>query len=98
MIETTVVQGNPDEWREFENEDYDPAAEGDDDALGALIAERSTEDPFGVMILAGPMENVSDGLLKRLASQGIPTRVRRADRDEQKVNEKKDKKAKKDKD
>ena len=95
MIETTIVPGEPAEWREFDSEDYDPAATGDDDALGALIAEHTPEDPFGVVVVTGPMANVSDGLLRRLAAQGIPTKVRREDHEEYKVNDKKEKKHKK---
>jgi hypothetical protein len=90
-IETTVVPGVPPSWREFDNADFDPQAAvgGDEDLLGELIAERTREDPFGIALLADPVEAVDQGLIKRLAALMIPTKVCRGGRDEHKVGEKK---------
>ena len=97
MIETTLVPGTPAEWRDFDNEDYDPnaAVDGDEDLLGALLAERTPDDPFGVVIVADPIERVSDSMVARLANALVPTKVRRESRSEDKPREKKDKKHKK---
>jgi hypothetical protein len=87
--ETTVVPGNPPSWREFAIEDYDPEAEREDDALTALAAERTDDDPFGIVVVIGPVDAAPDALIKRLAAMMIPTRVRRESREESKPGEKK---------
>jgi hypothetical protein len=85
--ETTLVPGAAEEWRDFDNADYDPQAKigGDEDLLGAFLADRDADNPFGVMIQADPGEAIDPTLVKRLASMQIPTRVRRAARDEHKA-------------
>jgi hypothetical protein len=97
MTEQIMVPGNPAEWREFEVDDYDPQAVfgSDEDELGALLAERTQEDPFGIVLVADPVENVPDDLIKRLAGQRVPTKLRRESHTEEKVAAKKDKKEKK---
>jgi hypothetical protein len=97
-IEQTLVPGTPAEWREFDNEDYDPNAEvdGDEDLLGVLLAERTPEEQFGIVIVADPVERVSDSLISRLARALVPTKVRRESRSEEKTGTKKTKKGKKD--
>ena len=96
VSEQVVVPGTPSDWRDFEVEDYDPAAapDSDEDTLGELLAERSEEDMFGVVLVADPVENVPDDLIRRLAGLRVPTKLRRESRDEDKPK----KKAKKDKD
>lgn len=99
--ESTLIPGNPPSWREFDLEDYDPKAEvgGDDDTLSELLAERTAEDRFGVVITVDPMAEIPDSLVKRLAAALVPTKIRRESRGEQKPGEKKTKKPKaKDKD
>jgi hypothetical protein len=97
MSETTLIPGNVDKWREFAVEDYDPEARpgSDEDTLAAFIAEE--EGPYGIILVADPIENVPDDLVKRLATMRVPTKVRRESRDEHKVGEKKDKSKDKDK-
>jgi hypothetical protein len=99
MSETTLIPGNASDWQEFAVEDYDKqAAPGsDEDTLGAFLKEQ--EAPFGIVLVADPIEDVPDNLVKRLAALRIPTKVRRESRGEEKPGEKKKAKAKaKDKD
>jgi hypothetical protein len=95
--ETTLVPGEPEEWKEFENADYDPAAEAgsDEDLLGALIAELPEADPpFGIMVVCEPFEVPHPSLVKRLAATRIPSKVHYEARGGGKVGEGKKKKSK----
>jgi hypothetical protein len=98
MSETTLIPGSMANWREFAVEDYNPEAQvgGEDDTLGAFIAEE--EGPYGIILVADPIENIPDDLVRRLARLRVPTKVRRESRDEEKVGEKKKKDKEKDKD
>ena len=94
MTEHQLVPGNPVNWQEFEVDDYDPkAAPGsDEDTLGELLAMRTPEDPFGIVILVDLIEDVPDDLSKRLANARVPTKIRREAADEAKKEAKKTKK------
>jgi hypothetical protein len=89
MSESTLIPGNATDWREFAVEDYDPDARfgSEEDTFGAFLAEQ--EGSFGITLVADPVEDVPDNLVKRLATLRIPTRLRRESRGEEKPGDKK---------
>jgi hypothetical protein len=88
MSESILIPGEAKEWREFAVEDFTEAGE-EDDPLGELLAERTAEDPFGIILVADPIERIPDALVKRMSGSGVPTKVRRESRDESKPGQKK---------
>lgn len=80
---TTVFPGNPTNWREFHVLEFDPKAQSgsEEDALGQLLEQRTNDDPFGVTVVAEPLDTVPDVLVKRLAGARIPARIERKGRD-----------------
>jgi hypothetical protein len=91
MSESPLIPGDAKEWRDFPVEDFNEA-EPDEDPLGELLAERTPENPFGICIVANPIERIPDALVMRMSGTNIPTKIRRESRDEQKPAKKKGKK------
>jgi hypothetical protein len=91
MTESILIPGEAKDWREFAVEDFTDAGD-EDDPLGELLAERTAEDPFGVVLVADPIERIPDALVKRMSGSGVPTKIRRESRDESKPASKKEKK------
>jgi hypothetical protein len=96
MTESQLIPGTPSEWREFEVDDYAGAEAGsEEDVLGMFLEDRTLETPFGVILVADPIETIPDALIKRLSAQHIPIRIRREAASDEKKEKKGKKKAKK---